>query len=143
MRCFAAWSLWFCGRPVESLVRMQEALTQARELSEPHSLAHALGFAAMLHQLRRERQVTLEYADAAIALSTEHGLVLYQAMGTILRGWALVGHSDNEDAIRQVRQGLAAWLTTGARLMRPHILGLLAEALLAASHPEEGTARGG
>lgn len=138
MRCFAAWSLWFCGRPAESLVRMQEALTQARELSEPHSLAHALGFAAMLHQFRRERQATLEYADAAIALSTEHGLVLYQAIGTVLRGWALVGDSDNEDAIRQVRQGLAAWLSTGAQLMRPHILGLLAEALHAASHPEEG-----
>jgi DNA-binding winged helix-turn-helix (wHTH) protein/predicted ATPase len=138
MRCFAAWSLWFCGRPAESLVRMQEALTQARELSEPHSLAHALGFAAMLHQFRRERQATLEYADAALALSTEHGLVLYQAIGTVLRGWALVGDSDNEDAIRQVRQGLAAWLSTGAQLMRPHILGLLAEALLAASHTEEG-----
>ena len=91
MRCFAAWSLWFCGRPDQALVRMQEAVSQARELSEPHSLAHALGFAAILHQLRRERQLTQEYADAAIAVSTEHGLVLYQTMGTILRGWALVG----------------------------------------------------
>ena len=138
MRCFAAWSLWFCGRPDQSLVRMQEAVSQARELSEPHSLAHALGFAAVLHQLRRERELTREYAEAVIALSTEHGLVLYQTMGTILRGWALVGQSDDEDAIRQVRRGLAAWQTTGAQLMRPHSLGLLAEVLHAASHTEEG-----
>jgi predicted ATPase len=138
MRCFAAWSLWFCGSPDQALVRMQEAVCQARELSEPHSLAHALGFAAVLHQLRRERQLTLGYADAVIALSTEHGLVLYHTMGTILRGWALVGHSDDEDAIQQVRRGLAVWQTTGAQLMRPHSLGLLAEALHAASHPDEG-----
>ena len=138
MRCFAAWSLWFCGRPDQSLVRMQEAVSQGRELSEPHSLAHALGFAAVLHQLRRERELTREYAEAVIALSTEHGLVLYQTMGTILRGWALVGQSDDEDAIRQVRRGLAAWQTTGAQLMRPHSLGLLAEVLHAASHTEEG-----
>jgi len=140
MRCFAAWSLWFTGRPAESLVRMQEALTLARELSEPHGLAHALGFAGILHQLRGERHAAQEYADEVIALSTEHGLALYQAMGTILHGWALTWNSNAEDAIQLMRHGLAAWQTTGAHLMLPHSLGLLAEALHAASRPDEGLA---
>ena len=42
MRCFAAWALWFLGQPDQALNRMQEALTLARELSEPHGLAYAL-----------------------------------------------------------------------------------------------------
>src|SRR5262249_23209614 len=44
----------FLGRPDQALDRMEEALTLARDLSEPHGLARALFFAAILHQLRRE-----------------------------------------------------------------------------------------
>src|SRR5215831_91128 len=61
MRCFAAWALWFLGCPDQASSRMQEALVIARELSEPHSLAHALFFAAILYQLRREAHLALEY----------------------------------------------------------------------------------
>ena len=81
MRCHAAWALWFLGQPDQALDRIQEALTLARELSEPHGLAHAFFFAAILHQLRREERMAQEHAEAAIAVSSEHGLVLYQATG--------------------------------------------------------------
>ena len=138
MRCFAAWSLWFLGQPDQSLERMHEALTVARELSEPHSLVHALFFAAILHQLRREERMAQEYAEAAIAVSTEHGLAMYQAMATITRGWALIEQGPEEEAIEQMRQGLAACQATGTELLRPHFLALLAEALCKARQPEEG-----
>jgi adenylate cyclase len=91
-------------------------------------LAHALAFAAVLHQLRRERPLAERYADEAIALSGEHGLVVYQAMARIVRGWALIGRGDDEQAAREMRQGKSAWQSTGAQLMRPHYLALLAEA---------------
>jgi len=76
MRCHAAWALWFLGKPDQALNRSQEALTLARELSEPHGLAHALYFAAVLHHLRREARLAQERAEAAIAVSSEHGLVM-------------------------------------------------------------------
>ena len=129
LRCFAAWSHWFVGRPDRALVLIQEAVALARRLSEPHGLAHALVFAAILHQLRRERTAAREHADAALDLSEEHGLVLYQAMAHILRGWTRVSRSDQEGAADQMRQGLGAWQSTGARLMLPHFLALLADAL--------------
>src|SRR5262249_18824844 len=88
MPCFASWALWFLGRPDQALDRIQQALSLARELSEPLGLAHALLFAAILHQIRREEQRAQEHADAAIAVSSEHGLVLYHAMGSIVRAWA-------------------------------------------------------
>ena len=129
MPCFAAWALWFLGQPDQSLERMKEALALARELSEPHGLAHALLFAAILHQLRREARLAQESAEAVIDVAREHGLVMYQAMATITRGWALIELGRQEEAIEQMRQGLAAEQATGANLMLPHFLGLLAEGL--------------
>jgi DNA-binding winged helix-turn-helix (wHTH) protein/predicted ATPase len=137
MRCFASWSLWFLGRPDQALQRIQEALTLARELSEPHGLAHALFFAAILHQLRREASMAQQYADATIAVASEHGLVMYQALGTMTRGWALTEQGSGSDAIESIREGLAAVLGTGASLMRPHFLALLAEALSRAHKTDE------
>src|SRR6185295_12146794 len=138
MRCFAAWSLWFLGRPDQALDRVKEALTLARELSEPHVLAPALFSAAILHQLRREERLAQEHAEAAIAVSGEHGLVMYQALATMTRGWALIEQGWEEEAIEQMRQGLAAHQATGANLMCPHFLDLLAEALAKTRQPGEG-----
>ena len=137
MRCFAAWSLWFLGRADQALHRIQEALSLARELSEPHGMAHALFFAAILHQLRREASLTHEFADATIAIASEHGLVMYQALGTMTRGWALIEQDRAEEASEDLRQGLDAVLATGASLMRPHFLALLAEAQMKSGRTDE------
>jgi DNA-binding winged helix-turn-helix (wHTH) protein/predicted ATPase len=137
VRCFAAWALWSVGRPVEALVRVQEALAFAHELAEPHSLAHALSFASFLHQLRREPDISRSYAEATMALSHEHGLVLYHALGEAVYAWALATRERNGHSLAQLRHGLAAWEGTGSRLIRPHLLGLLADGLLAAAQAEE------
>jgi len=138
MRCFAAWTLWFLGQPDHAMERIQEALTLAGELSEPHGLAPAFFFAAMLHQLRREERKAQECAEAALAVSSEHGLVLYEAMATIVRGWALFERGKQEEAIAQMRQGLAAHRATGTEVICPHFLALLAEALGKNGQAEEG-----
>ncbi len=136
MRCFAAWSLWFLGRPEQALERIQEAISLARLLSEPHGMAHAFFFAAILYQLRREPQMAQEYADATIAVASEHGLVMYQALATMTRGWALAEQGRAEEAVEQIRQGLAGHLATGAKL-RSQFLALLAEALVKAGKTED------
>ncbi|MEW6208099.1 MAG: AAA family ATPase [Acidobacteriota bacterium] len=138
MRCVAAWVLWFLGQTDQALERMQEALTLARELSEPPGLAYAFYFAAILHQLRREARLAQEHAEAALAVSRAHGLALYQAHATITRGWALIEQGLEEGAIEQMRWGLAVHQATGTEVLRPHFLALLAEALRKARQPEEG-----
>jgi len=129
MRCFAAWTLWFLGQPDQALDRVQQALTLAHELAEPHGLAHALLFVTILHQLRREERMAQEHAEAVLAVSREHGLVMYQAQAMIVRGWALFEQGRQEEGIEQMRQGLAAYQATGTELLRPQFLALLAEAL--------------
>jgi predicted ATPase len=138
MLCHASWVLWFLGQPAQSLMRMNEGLTLARELSEPHGLAHALFFAAILSQLRGEAQLAQERAEAAVAFATEHGLLLYQAHATIARGWALVAQGMEEEGIEQMRQGLTAHQETSTEVMRAHFMGLLAEALGKVHQHEEG-----
>ena len=138
MRCFAAWSLWFLGQPEQALERIQEALRLARELSEPHGLAQALFFAAVLHQLRREERKAQENAEAAIAVSREHGLALYQAMSTATRGWALILQERQEEGIQQMGEGLAAHRLTGAEVILPHFLAGLVEAFAKTRQVDEG-----
>ena len=138
MPCFAALSLWYMGQPDASLARIREATTLARELAEPHSLAHAFLFSSFVHQLRREQRVAQEHAEAVIAISLEHGLVMYQAMATIMAGWSLIDEGQPEQAIEQIKAGLVALNSTGTELVRPHFLALLADALGTASLFEEG-----
>ena len=128
LRCFAAWSLWFTGRPDRAVACVEEAIALARRLSEHHGLAHALVFAAIVHQLRGERAEAQRHADAAMSVSLEHGLVLYQAMARIVGGWAASDRRGDPGVLDRIRQGLDAWHGTGARLMRPHFLALLIDA---------------
>jgi DNA-binding winged helix-turn-helix (wHTH) protein/predicted ATPase len=132
----AAWALWFVGQPDQALDRMQKALSLAHDLSEPHGLAHAYSFSAILHQLRREKRLAQEHAEAALAIATEHRLLLYQALATITRSWARIEPGQQEEA-EEIRRGLAAYQATGTELLRPHLLGLLAEALQIAGQGKE------
>jgi predicted ATPase len=138
MQCFAAWALWFLGQPDQALARIQEALTLARELTEPHGLAHAHLFVTILHQFRREERMAQVHAEACLVVAREHGLVMYQAMATVMRGWALIPQGRHEVAIEQMRQGREALEATGTELLRPHFSGLLAEALAKAGQTEAG-----
>jgi len=137
-QCHAAWALWFSGHPDQSLLRIEKALKLARELSEPHGLAHALFFAAVIHQLRRDETLAKIFSEAAFAISVEHGLLLYQATTTVTRGWSLIELGQEEEAIEQIRKGLAGHRAIGTELLLPHFQALLAEALKKANRIEEG-----
>ncbi|MGE4095848.1 MAG: adenylate/guanylate cyclase domain-containing protein [Candidatus Binatia bacterium] len=139
-RSFVALALWVLGYPEQALKRTQEALSLARELAHPYSLAFALGFAARLHQLRRERQRTREQAEATIALCTDRGIPFFLALGTVLQGWALTEGRQTEERIAQIRQGLAGWQATGAEVSTPLYLALLGETYGLGGQTGEGLA---
>ncbi len=139
-RCCAALALWVLGYPDQALESSGAALTRAPELASPFSLTFALYEAAVLHQFRRERPLTLELAERAMSVSTEQGFASWLALGTILRGWALAQQGQGEEGIAQMRQGLAAYLATGAELGRPRQLAMLAEAYGRVGQTAEGLA---
>ena len=135
---YAAWALWFLGYPDEALKRIYKALSLAEELSHPFSVAVALHFAGLVHQCRWEAGAVQKKAEGEIAISTEGGFPLWMAGGTFLRGWALAEGGQREEGIAQMRQGLAAWCATGAEMLRPYFLALLADAYRKAAQKEKG-----
>ncbi|MBI3303221.1 MAG: hypothetical protein HYZ72_14230, partial [Deltaproteobacteria bacterium] len=58
--------------------------------------------------------------------------------GTILQGKAMVEQGQGEPGIAQIRQGLSVYQATGAELIQPYFLALLAEAYGKAGQAEEG-----
>lgn len=136
--CYLARILWFQGYPDQAQRRSAEAIVLARELTHPFSLALALTFAALVSQLRLEIDETRELAEEAINLCTAHGFTFYQAMATVLHGWALTELDQKQAGIAKIEQGIAVWQATGAELFRPHLLALLAESYGKAGRTEEG-----
>ncbi|MBI3756512.1 MAG: AAA family ATPase [Deltaproteobacteria bacterium] len=136
--CYATAVLWLLGYADQALQRSHGTLTLAQKLSHPYSLVYALSWAAVLHLFRQEVQATQEWAEAAIALSTEHGFPHWLASGTMWRGWALAEQGRGEEGITQIRQGLAAYRAMGAEQAVPYFLALLAEAYGKVGQAEEG-----
>jgi predicted ATPase len=135
-----ALALWALGRPDEASERMEAAMTCARGLSHPFSLAFAHHYRAWLHKLRRDEQAALDDATAAHAICEEFGFPFWGLSSAVIRGTTLVHLGQGDEGIAEARESLAAYEATGALLCRSALLGLLADAYLAAELPEEGLA---
>ncbi len=135
---YAALALWYLGYPDQALQRIQMAVDLARRQAHPFSVAYALVGAAWLHQYRREIEATEAQAEAAMAVSREHGFPLRAAQAGIMAGWALAARGKPSDGIDQIRRGLIAFEATGATANRTYYLALLAEAYGDAGQPDEG-----
>ena len=57
---------------------------------------------AVVHQCRREPEAALEWAEATIAAAQQLGYVYREAMGRVLRGWALAQLGDADQGVREI-----------------------------------------
>ncbi|MGE0825006.1 MAG: hypothetical protein AB7G75_34955 [Candidatus Binatia bacterium] len=126
-RCVNANLLWYLGYPDQALQGALEALSFAQQGTHAFSQAFALALVASLHKLRREEQLVQERAEAAIALSSEHGFAFLLAGGSVFQGWALAEQGQSKEGIALMIRGLGAWQATGAQIERPYFLAILAE----------------
>jgi predicted ATPase len=92
----------------------------------------------MFHQFRREVHATQEHAEATIVLATAQGFPLWVGVGSLLRGWILAQRGEAQEGIEQMHQGLRAHRGTGAELLRPYFLALLADVHGTLGEPEAG-----
>ena len=79
-------------------------------------------------------------AEATIAAAQPLGYVYREAMGRVMRGWALAMLGDAPQGVREIAGGLATSRATGARMDDPHYLALLGEAHLRAGGLDAGLA---
>jgi DNA-binding winged helix-turn-helix (wHTH) protein/predicted ATPase len=127
---FGAVACYLLGDEPSALAVSERALALARQLGQPSSLALALHFAAMLHQMRGDAGAAHRLAQSSIELSAWEGFSFWHAGGTVLRGWATAVLGELDQGAEEIRKGIEAWLATGSRTYHTYHLGLLADVLL-------------
>jgi tetratricopeptide (TPR) repeat protein len=130
--------LWLLGFPDRAVERSRQAAALALEKLDYYGLSIALFNSAKVRQLRREADAAAEYAKSLLALAEEQAFPVWFAAGTILAGWAEARRGNVNGGAARIREGIAAFLANGAAMMHPYFLGLLADALDAGGHIEEG-----
>jgi predicted ATPase len=131
-------TLLVSGCPEQASVPIATGLRVARELSNPHTLAHALALACRCHSVLGETKALHEATEELAALAAEHEFPFYRAVATIYRGWVLSRSHDVARGIELLREGMTAFLDLGAVTLRPYIWAKIA--VLAA---DVGSARDG
>jgi class 3 adenylate cyclase/predicted ATPase len=134
---YEALPLWFLGFSDQALARMMKARSLAEEVQHPFTIAGAQAFLTQIRQLRCEVEATAEAAAETIAQSQEQGFPLFVGVGIVHLGWAQMRGGDDGAAAR-IREGIALFRSTGARLNLPYFLCELAEACLAGGDREGG-----
>jgi DNA-binding SARP family transcriptional activator/tetratricopeptide (TPR) repeat protein len=125
-RAWSAHPLWLLGREAEAVRWSDWAITRASEMDHPFSLALALSYAAITHQLRGDVPRTQQLARQVQEICARYDFAYYGNWGLILSGWCLGG----ADGAGQIRAGLARLRDQGALARHPYYQGLLAETLL-------------
>jgi predicted ATPase len=124
-----AWALELSGEPEQASRQSEEAVARARALGHPFSEAHALLYAARLHQFRGDWRTTRDYAEAGAVLAREQGFVQLQAWAAVTGGWALAEAGDVAEGLARTRDGVAAIRALGSEDFKTYFLCLLAETL--------------
>jgi predicted ATPase len=97
-----------------------------------------LSCAAALAQLCGERKIAQEHVEVLRTVAGENGFAFFLPWVPVLGGSLLVDQRHEEEGITQIQEGLSAWQTLGAELLRAFFLTLLAEAYGKVGHIEKG-----
>ncbi|WGD53206.1 AAA family ATPase [Bradyrhizobium sp. CB1650] len=136
-RAAGAINLALLGFPQKAMKLGGEAVTLARSLSHPYSLALAMWFCAIVLQVGRQRQSCRDLASELIELSQEHDFPMMRGAGTFFLGWATADSAELEHGIASMEQGLALFSAV-RQVTRPYMLAVLASAKADLGRPDEG-----
>jgi len=104
----------------------------ATELASPIHSASTAGLLGRFYMYRADPDGALLQADSAIKLSGEYGFSHWLAVGTIIKGWALVRKGQINEGGAYLQQGVGNWRSMGAERSMPGHSVLLAEFYLKA-----------
>jgi tetratricopeptide (TPR) repeat protein len=131
--------LWTGGYPDRAYNRAAEAIALARKLNHPYSLTYAQFHHGLLNMWLKNYEIARDSAEAVLDLAETYGFQIWSAVGSCLRGAALVNIGRIEEGLALAEQGLKAYrgLKTPP-VFWPLLLHLCAGAYGAASRPHDG-----
>ena len=133
-----AWTMALQGELEEAAAHDRDGLALAQRHGDLFSLAWAYHRVGNSQQLAGDWAASEAAAVEAARLAEEHGFPHVFGLATINRGWALMMQGKTETGIALLRQGVAVMDRSGAALVRPSYLGMLA-----AAHVMEGDRKAG
>ena len=131
--------LWMIGYSDRARKRAAEGIRLAEKLDHAYSLAYAQFHNGLLHLWLRNPEIAREQAQSVLNIAEEHGFQIWSAVGTCLRGAALVGMGSIETGLALTEQGMNTYrVLKTPPVFWPLLLYLSAGAQRAASRPAEG-----
>lgn len=125
---FLALTLFVLGEEGAAQTLQEELIAHAEATGHAHSLAQSLIFGCLLQSLRGQGPSLATLAERTAQVGREHGFVLMAGGGQFFQGAALLHQGQPEAALPLMREGAAAWWSTGARAYRAHSEMLMAQA---------------
>jgi DNA-binding SARP family transcriptional activator/tetratricopeptide (TPR) repeat protein len=129
---FSAHAHWLLGHQDEALAACREAITLARAIDHPYSLALALAYACVTHQMRRDLPELRNAVDELRRLCDRYDFAYYSQWALILDGWS----REDASGADLVSRGIANLKSEGAFARMPYWLSLLADLSARESRPD-------
>ena len=120
---FAAHASWLLGQDDAALDACHGAVALARRIGEPYSLAMALAYAAVTHQMRGDAPALGDAVAELSDLCERYEFAYYREWALILGGWSAADGSGARTAAR----GIDNLKRAGAFARMPYWLSLLAD----------------
>ena len=135
MLAYLALTLAYLGYIDQARARMDEALSETRQLRHIHTLAITRFFANWLDWLIGSPNEVQLAED--MALTAEHGFRFYWGYALAFRGRLLITLGHAQEGLEQVTQGLAELSATGGIVSSPMLFTWLAQAHATLGQPTE------
>jgi DNA-binding winged helix-turn-helix (wHTH) protein/tetratricopeptide (TPR) repeat protein len=136
-----AWTLTLRGELDAAAQLERDGLQLAERQGDLFTLAYAHQAASVVRQLHSDWPASATSAAESIRLAEEHGFPYMLATATVSYGWALIMQGQMQDGIAHLRDGVAQVERTGAALVRPSYLGMLAAVDVMEGNPAQAPAR--
>ncbi|MEU4247446.1 AAA family ATPase [Amycolatopsis sp. NPDC026612] len=114
---------WLLGHDDAAVACGAEAIALARRIDHPYSLAIALAYAAITHQMRRDRRAVGAAVAELQALCDRYGFAYYREWALVLGGWSRGGAA----GLAAAQEGVANLKAEGSFARMPYWLALVAE----------------
>jgi DNA-binding SARP family transcriptional activator/tetratricopeptide (TPR) repeat protein len=133
---WVAHAYWLLGHDEEALSACHDAIKLARAIDHPFSLAVALAYGAITHQMRRDMPGLRDTVAELRELCDRYDFAYYREWGLILDGWSRSG----ESGIGLARRGIDNLKSQGSFARMPYWLSLLADLLARDNRLDAGRA---
>ena len=133
---WAAHAHWLLGHDNDALSSCNSAITLARAIGHPYSLAVALAYGSITHQMRSDLSELRGTVAELRALCERYGFAYYREWVLILDGWSRA----DESGLDLARQGISNLKAAGSLARMPYWLSLLAALSARSGRPDAARA---